>query len=98
MINHPIRAGTRAVDLVDDNDGVETPLEGFCRDKTRLGHRAIHGIDQQQHRIHHGQHPLYLSTKISMAGRIDDVNAVVIPIYRRVLGEDGNAALALLII
>ena len=98
MINYPIRAGTRAVDLVDDDDGVETALEGFGRDKTRLGHRAIHGIDQQQHRIHHGQHPLYLSTEISVTGRIHDVNAVVVPIYRSILGKDGNAALALLII
>ena len=33
-----------------------------------------------------------------MAGRIHDVNAVVVPINRGVLGEDGNAAFTLLII
>ena len=34
-------AAVGLVDFVDDNDGLETDLEGFLQDKARLGHGAF---------------------------------------------------------
>ena len=53
LINHPIRASTRTVDFVHHHDGVQTTRKSLGSHESRLGHRAIYRIDQQQHRIHH---------------------------------------------
>ncbi len=53
LVNHPIRAGTGAVNLVHHNDRIQASLEGLGGDKAGLGHRAVHGINQQQDRIDH---------------------------------------------
>jgi hypothetical protein len=44
-------------------------------------------------RIHHRQDALDLAAEIGVAGRVDDVDAGVLPVDRGRLGEDGDAAL-----
>ena len=46
LIQYPVGAGARPVNLVDDQNGVETFLEGFLGHKTCLWHGAINGIHQ----------------------------------------------------
>ena len=43
--------------------------------------------------IHHRQDALDLAAEIGVAGRVDDVDARVLPVDRGRLGEDGDAAL-----
>ncbi len=78
--------------------GPQAVLEGFLRDEARLRHGTVHRIHQQQHAIDHGEHALDFAAEIRVSRRIDDVDAVIAPGDRRVLGENGDAALALQII
>src|SRR5690606_36963644 len=98
LIDDPIRTRAVAVDLVDDNDGIEAICKGFLGDEARLRHRAVDRIDQQQYRIHHRQHALDFTAEIGVTGGVDDVDAVIIPVDGGVFREDGNAAFALLIV
>ena len=98
LVQHPARTRFVAVDLVDDHDGPQAVLEGLLRHEPRLRHRPVDGIDQQQHAIDHGEHALDLAAEIGVAGRVDDVDAVVAPGDRGVLGENRDAALALQVV
>ena len=93
-----VNAGRRAVDLVDDDDRAQPALQRPRQHGARLGHGAFDGVDQQQAAIGHVQHPLHLAAEIGVAGGVDDVD-----LYARVgdggvLGQDGDAALALQIV
>src|SRR5262249_27010664 len=87
--------GILAVDLVDDDDGPEAALEGLAQDEPRLRQGAFGGIDQQESALGHLENALDLATEIGVAGRIDDVDLGVAELEGDVLGEDGDAALAL---
>jgi hypothetical protein len=73
-------------------------LEGLLRDKTRLRHGSVDRIDEQQHAVDHGQHPLDFAAEISMSRRVHDVDSVIAPSNRRILGQDRDPAFALQII
>ena len=66
--------------------------------EARLGHRALHRIDEQQAAIGHVEHALDLAAEVGVAGRVDDVDLDVAVDDGSVLGEDGDAALALEIV
>ncbi len=98
LIQHPAWSGFVAIDLVDDDDGPQAVLEGLLRHEAGLRHRAVHRVNKQQHAIDHGQHALDFAAEVRVTRRVDDVDAIVAPGDRRVLGEDRDAALALQII
>ena len=98
LVQHPVRARARAVDLVDHHDRLEAHLERLLGDEARLRHRAVHRIDQQQHRIDHRQHALDFAAEVGMSGRVDDIDAVVAPGDRRVLGQNRDAAFLFLVV
>ena len=98
LIDDPVGPGTRPVDLVHHHDGVQAGLEGLACHEARLGHRAVHRVDQQQHTVDHREDALHLAAEVGVAGSIDDVDAVAVPVDRGVLREDGDAALTLLIV
>ncbi len=89
------RAGVGAVDLVDDDDGLEAHLERLRDDELGLRQRAFGGVDQHQRAVDHVQDALDLAAEIGVARRVDDVDAGALPIDRGGLGENGDAALAL---
>ena len=86
------------IDLVDDDNRLEAELQGLAEDEFGLRHRAFGGIDEQYRAVHHVEDTLDLAAEIGMAGRVDDVDAGVLPDERGHLGEDGDAALALEIV
>ena len=90
LIHYPVRTSTRTVDLVDDHDRLQTLGEGFLGHETGLRHRTVNGVDQQQHGVNHGHDALNFTTEVGVTRGIDDVDAVVIPADRSVLGENGN--------
>ena len=84
-----------AVDLVDDDDGLEPDLERLGHHELGLRQRPFGGIDQHQSAIDHVEDALDLAAEIGVARRVDDIDARVLPEDRGHLGEDGDAALAL---
>src|SRR5204862_99441 len=95
LVDDPGRAAAGPVDLVDHHDGLQTLGERLARDEACLRHRSLDRIDQQQHAVHHGQHPLDLPAEVGVPGGIDDVDARAAILDGAVLGEDGDATLAL---
>ena len=63
-----------------------------------LWHRAFGGVDQQQDAVDHGQGPLDLAAEVGVTRRVDQVDPGALPLDRGGLGEDGDTALALLIV
>jgi len=72
--------------------------ERFAQDESRLRHRPVHRVDQQQHAVDHGQHPLHLAAEIRVPRRVDDIDMRAAVAHRAVFREDGDTALALEIV
>lgn len=98
LIEDFVGACTRAIDLVDDDDGHQIEAEGMLENETRLRHGALEGIDQQQDAVGHLEHALDLATEVGMARRVDDIDLHVLVADGDVLGENRDAALALLVV
>ena len=96
-ISFTTSAGARvlAVDLVDDHDRAQVELQRLAQHEARLRHHAFGGVDQQQHALHHLQHPLDLAAEVGVARRVDDVELDPVVLDRGVLGQDRDAAFAL---
>jgi hypothetical protein len=75
--------------------GLQAQGQRLLGDETRLRHGAFLGVDQQHHAVHHGQGALHLAAKVRVAGGVDDVDVRALPAHGAVLGQDGDAALAL---
>ena len=70
-------------------------LEGLFQHESRLGHRALGGVDEQQHAVDHLEHTLDLSAEICVPGGVDDVYLDVLVVDGGVFREDRDAAFAL---
>ena len=75
--------------------GFKPQRQRLARDEARLRHRALDRVDQHQHAVDHRQRALDLAAEVAVAGGVDDVDVHAGVVQRRVLGEDGDAALAL---
>ena len=84
-----------AIDLVDDDDGLEAHLQRLRHHELGLRQRAFGGVDQHQRAVDHVEDALDLAAEVGVAGRVDDVDARALPFDRSRLGENGDAALAL---
>ena len=87
--------GGRQVDLVDDRNDVQVVLdrEIGVRERLRLG--ALRRIDDEQRALAGLQGPRYLVGEVHMAGRVDEVELVALPLDAHRLRLDRDAALAL---
>ncbi len=90
-------AGAHAVHLVDEAHARDAVLVGLAPDSLRLRLDARDGIEDDHPAVEHAQRPLDLDGKVDVAGRIDDVDAVALPLSRGRRGGDGDTALALLL-
>ena len=95
LVDNPAAAGSRLVDLVDDDDHRQVVLQGFLQHEIGLGHRPLLGVDEQQGAIGHPQHPFHLPAEIGMTGGVDDIDPIVLELVGTVLGGNGNPALPL---
>ncbi len=102
LVQHAVRVGVGAVDLVDAQDGTQAHLQRLGQHELGLGHDALFGVDQQDAAVHHAQDALDLAAEVGVARRVDDVDAglagLAVPQDRGALGQDGDAAFALLIV
>ena len=90
--------GARTVDLVDDDHDLEAGVDSVAQHEAGLGHGALKSVNQQQGAVGHTQHALDLAAKVGVARGVDDVDLNVLVLDRDVLGENRNAALALLVV
>ena len=90
--------GTRTVDLVDDDHDLKAGVDSVTQHEAGLGHGTLKSVDQQQGAVGHTQHALDLAAEVGVARSVDDVDLNVLVLDRDVLGENRNAALALLVV
>ena len=94
VVEHLGRAGVGAIDLVERDDDRQVAGHRLLEDVAGLRQRALRRVDEQQHRIDHEQGALDLAAEVGVSGRVDDVEADVRIVDRRLLGEDRDALLA----
>ena len=95
LVEDLLDPGVRAVDLVDDDDGPQAQLQGLLEHETGLRQRAFRRVDEQQDAVDHPEDAFHLAAEVRVAGRVDDVDLDALPDERHVLGDDGDAPLAL---
>ena len=88
--------GTQAVHLVDEAEAGDVVLVGLAPHGLGLGLDAGHGVEHGHGTVEDPQRPLDLDGEVDVAGRVDDVDAVVVPAAGRGGGRDGDAPLLLL--
>ena len=95
-----LRLGRRQVDLVEHREDLVVVLERLVDVGQRLRLDALGCVDHQQRALAGGQRPVHLVGEIDMAGRIDQVEDVVLAVLGAIvqahgLRLDGDAAFAL---
>ena len=82
--------------------GLQAHLQRLAEHELGLRHDAFLGVDQQHAAVDHAQDPLHLAAEVGVAGGVDDVDpglaGLAVPQHRGALGQDGDAALALLVV
>ena len=95
LVQHLVRGGVVAVNLVDDHDRLGAGFERLAQHETRLRLRAVRGIHHQQHAVDHVHDALDFAAEIRVAGSVHDVDVVILVFERGVLGANGDALFAL---
>ena len=90
-VEHLLGRGVVAVNLVDDDDGLGPGLERLAQHEAGLRLRAVGGVHHEQHAVDHVHDALHLAAEVGVAGRVHDVDVVVVILERRVLRLDGDA-------
>ena len=78
--------------------GLQADLQRLADHELGLRHRPLGRVDEHDGAVDHRQDALDLAAEIGVAGRVDDVDAGVLPDDRGRLGQDGDAALLLEIV
>ena len=78
--------------------GLRPELQRLADHELGLRHRPLGRVDQHDDAVDHVQDALHLAAEVGVAGRVDDVDARVLPLHRGALGQDGDAALALQVV
>src|SRR3954469_15631697 len=86
-----------AVHLVDERDARDVVLVGLAPDGLGLRLDARDRVEQRDRAVEHAQRALDLDGEVDVAGRVDDVDPVVVPLAGRGGGRDRDAALLLLL-
>ena len=87
------RVGT--VDLIDDNDDLVAKLQRLLKHEARLRHGAFGCVNEQQNAVNHLENALDLAGEVGVARRVHNVDLIIFIVYGGVLGQNGDAALAL---
>src|SRR3984957_1357817 len=85
-----------AVHLVDEADTRDVVLVGLAPDGLGLGLDAGDGVKDRDRTVEHAQRALDLYGEVDVARRVDDVDAVTVPVSGRGGRGDGDTALLLL--
>ena len=91
LINHPLNTRAGAIYLVHHHNRLQTQGQRLAGYKAGLGHWAFNRIHKQQHRIHHRQHTLNLTTEVGVSWGVNDVDVGTFVFNRAVLGQNRDA-------
>ena len=89
--------GAGAVHLVDVGEARHLVLVGLAPDRLGLGLDPGDGVEDGDRAVEHAQAALDLDREVDVAGRVDDVDPVVLPLAGGGGGGDRDAALLLLL-
>ncbi len=95
FVQHFLGTRVGAVNLVDHHDRRQLGFQRLAQHIARLRQRALAGVHQEHDAVHHLERAFHLAAEIAVAGRVHDVDLDVVVKNGRVLGQDGDAALAL---
>ncbi len=100
LLDDALRLCRGQIDLVEDRHHLDALLDRRVAIRHRLRFHALRGVDHQQRALARGKRARHFVGEIDVAGRVDQVELVHLPVLRRVaerdgLGLDGDAALAL---
>ena len=87
--------GRGQVDLVERGDDREVVLDRLVAVRERLRLDALRRVDEQDHAFARGEAAADLVAEVDVAGRVDQVDDVAVPLEPDVLGLDRDAPLAL---
>src|ERR1041384_640555 len=90
-----VRARMLSVDLVNDDDRLEMVFKCFSQNKAGCGLWTIVRVHYEQNAIDHFHYAFDFTAEIGVAGRIDDVDSVIIPLKRGVLRANRDSLFAL---
>jgi hypothetical protein len=88
---------TELVHLVDEADPRDVVLVRLTPDRLRLRLDTLLAVEHGHRAVQHAQRPLDLDREVDVAGRVDDVDLVVLPETGRRGRRDRDAALLLLL-
>jgi hypothetical protein len=91
LVDDPVGARARTVDLVHHDDGIEAERQRLARDEARLRHRAFDRVDHQQHRVDHREDAFHFAAKVGVPGGVDNIDARAAVLDGAVLREDRDA-------
>ena len=92
-----VKVGAGAVQLVDENDTGDVVAVGEAPVGFRLGLHASHTLNDENRAVQHAQRTVHFDVEVDMAGGVDDVDAVVLPLARHRCRGDGDPPLPLLL-
>jgi hypothetical protein len=98
LVENFLRTSVGTVDLINDKNRLQVGFERFAEHVTGLRQRAFAGVDQQHDAVDHLEGALHFAAKIGVAGRVHDIDFYAGIKHGRVLGKDGDAALAFQIV
>jgi len=94
-VNHHVRVGALAVELVDECEPRYLVAAHLAVDGDRLRLDTRDAAEHQDRAVQHPQRPLHLDREVDVARRVDDVDLVPVPTAVRRGRLDGDALLAL---
>ena len=92
LVKDPVRTSARAVDFIDDDDGLKPLCECLAGNETRLRHRAFNGINEQQYAVNHREHALDFTAEVRVPRGIDDVDVHAFVFDGAVFRQNRDAA------
>ena len=95
-VDRALEVGARAVHLVDEADARHGVAVGLAPDGLGLRLDTGDGVEHRDRTVEHTQAALDLDREVDVAGRVDDVDPVALPLTRGGGARDRDAALALL--
>ena len=98
LVQHFLRTRIGAVNLVDHQNRRQVGFERLAQHVARLRQRAFAGVHQQHDAVHHLEGAFHFAAEVAVAGRVHDVDLYVVIEDGGVLGQNGDAALALQVV
>ena len=77
-----IGTAVRFIDLVDHHERFFPESQGLLQNESRLRHRSLEGIHEQQHTVGHIQHPFHLASEVGVPRSVDDIDLISLVIDR----------------